>query len=101
MDKPKTMKLAVRKETGEIPGSGFHYFLLPIKLESDFQAAAFEQMGHIIIEVDADKAEALLDQARLALRHQIEIAHLAEAARVDRSKVEIRVSGTPISTRQS
>lgn len=76
--KHETMKLAVRREPSHIPLAGFHYMLFPIKMECDSQAAIYQQMGHIIIEVDTLKGERLLSEGAQALRHQIEIAYLAE-----------------------
>jgi hypothetical protein len=72
------MKLAVRKEEGAIPGGGFHYMLHPMKMTSEFEAEMYRLMGYIIIEVPETIGEEYLDQARQALRHQLEIAHLAE-----------------------
>lgn len=72
------MKLAVRKEPGSIPGSGFHYMLHPFIMQSDVEAAIFDSMGYHIIEVETDKGERLLKQAQAALNHQIEIAVITE-----------------------
>lgn len=71
-------KLAVRKEECILPGSGFYYRLHPLKMEHDMQAAVFQQMGYIIISVDDKKAERLLESAREALGHEVEVAWLTE-----------------------
>ncbi len=78
------MTLAVRKEPTSVPGGGFHYALHPIAVESGAQAAVFELMGYIIIEVDEAVGERLLRHAISALEHQIEVAVLAEKAIVAR-----------------
>lgn len=72
------MKLAVKKEPGIIPGSGFHYMLFPNKMENDFEVEAFSLMGHVIIEVPNDQGEKLLAAGRKALMHQIEIAKITD-----------------------
>lgn len=72
------MKLAVRKEPGHIPGSGFHYHLMPFKIETDAQATIYEHMGLISIEVPDEVGLRLLKEAAAALLHQVEIAILAE-----------------------
>lgn len=72
------MKLAVRKEPGIIPGSGFHYMLFPIAMKDDFEVECFRLMGHVIIEVPNDQGEKLLKEGRAALGHQIEIAKIAD-----------------------
>jgi hypothetical protein len=74
------MKLAVRKEPGHIPGGGFHYMLFPMKMESDFHAHAFALMGYIIVETSEEDGERLLKEARAALKHQCEVALMADAA---------------------
>jgi hypothetical protein len=72
------VKLAVRKEEGTIPGSGYHYFLYPIEMENDAQAEVFRMMGHIVIEVADDVGARLIREAAAALFHQVEVAWLAE-----------------------
>jgi len=72
------MKLAVKKEPGFIPGGGFHYMMHPMKFESDQQAAVYELMGYNIVTVDEATGERLLEQARAALSHQVEVAYLTE-----------------------
>lgn len=73
-------KLAVRKEPGIIPGGGYHYMLHPIAMKSDQEAAIFETIGYVIIEVDDAHAAKLLDNARAAINHQVEVAVLTEKA---------------------
>lgn len=73
------IKLAVRKEPGIIPGSGFHYMLFPMAMQHDFEAACFQQMGYIVIEVPETEGKALLEAGRAALRHQMEIAVIADS----------------------
>lgn len=75
-----TVKLAVRKEEGRIPGGGFHYMLHPMIMESDFEAECFERMGHVIIEVPKEKGEQLVKAACAALAHQMEVAVFTDAA---------------------
>lgn len=74
------MKLAIRKDPGSIPGAGFHYFLHPIKMSTDWDAGVYEQMGNIIVEVDDKEGERLIAEAENALLHQCEIAHIADRA---------------------
>lgn len=78
----KTVKLAVMKAQGEIVGAGFHYMVFPQPMDADpelhLHSDIFALMGWIIIEVEAEKAERILDDARAALKHQIEVAHLCE-----------------------
>lgn len=73
------MKLAVRKEPGAIPGSGFHYMLVP-KILEESEVPIWEQMGHIVIEVQEHHGQRLLLQAGAALHHQMEVAFLTEDA---------------------
>ncbi len=75
------MKLAVMKDTsGRVPMGGFHYMLMPIKLEDDMQAEIYKLMGHIIIEVPDEKGEQLIKAACATLQHQLEVAVFADAA---------------------
>lgn len=74
------MKLAVMKMPGHIPGGGFHYCLVPKRLESDSEAAIWQLMGHTVIEVSAEVGERLLASAVAALNHQVEVAYLTEKA---------------------
>ncbi len=74
------MEIAVRKEEGSIPGTGYHYLMHPIKFENEFQAACYEQMGYVVFDVADTLGEELLVQARQALCHQIQVAHLCEKA---------------------
>lgn len=73
------MKLAIRKEPGFIPGSGFHYMLHPLPMKSNTEAALFQMTGHIVIEVSEDDGNRLIAQGTSALNHQIEIAILTDA----------------------
>lgn len=72
------VKLAVRKDEGSVPGGGYHYCLFPKVIENDVEAQMFRMMGFILIEVPNDQADRLLAEAGAALRHQVEIAVLAE-----------------------
>lgn len=72
------MKLAVRKEPGIIPGTGFHYMLFPMAMTNDFEVESFALMGHVIIEVPPDQGKKLLEEGRKALAHQIEIAKITD-----------------------
>lgn len=72
------MKLAVRKEEGIIPGSGFHYSLHPFPMKDDFEAVVFEKMGYHIIELGDEDGKRLCSEAGKALMHQIEVAVLVE-----------------------
>lgn len=82
------MKLAVRKEPGIIPGSGFHYMLHPMAMATDQEAAIFEMIGHTILDVDDDMGKRLLESARLALAHQVEVATLTEYVLSDNGESE-------------
>lgn len=75
------MKLAVRKETGSVPGGGYHYMLMPFRLDGDqaiADPAIMELTGHVIIDVADDVGERLLKSAGAALQHQYEVAILTE-----------------------
>lgn len=74
------MKLAVRKEQGAIPGGGFHYMLHIEPMPTAVEAAIFDKMGYIVVDVSDETGARLLEQARAALLHQVEIAVLADAA---------------------
>ncbi len=75
------MKLAVRREPGHIPGSGFHYMLFPMPMNANLmEPAFFELMGYIIIDVDEARGLELISEARAALKHQIEVAILTDKA---------------------
>ncbi len=75
------MKLAVRKEPGIVPGSGFHYMLFPMKMdENGMESEFFRLMGYVIVDVEDARGEELLAQGRAALKHQVEIAYLTDAA---------------------
>lgn len=77
------MKLAVRKDEGSIPGAGFHYMLMPLRLEGPNKVADADILaltGHVIIEVSDEVGERLLKEAVAALNHQVEVATLAEKA---------------------
>jgi hypothetical protein len=73
------MKIAIRKEPGHIPGSGYHYWLFPAPMgDGQFLPAHFEMMGYIVAEVSDEDGARLITEARSALGHQFEIAKLAE-----------------------
>ncbi len=72
------MKLAVSKTPSHIPGGGFHYQLMPLKIDSEDAAKLWHLMGHEIIEVKDEVADRLIDMAKSALVHQVEIALLVE-----------------------
>lgn len=72
------MKLAVKKDGGELQGlGGYHYMLQPFELD-DFQEKAYRMMRHVIIDVDYATGLRLLEDARNAMRHQVEVAILCE-----------------------
>lgn len=73
------MKIAVRKEEGRMPGGGFHYMTHPIPMTDDFEAECFRQMGHVVIEVPDPKGQQLIQSAKQALLHQLEIAVFVDA----------------------
>lgn len=77
------MKLAVKKALGEIPGSGYHYLLMPKRMENEQEHQLWAAMGFLIIEVDEKKGMELIEDACAALRHQIEIAFLTEEQNSD------------------
>lgn len=70
--------VAIRKDEGSIPGSGFHYMMMPMKMESPFQAYTYSRMGFKILELEDDIAERLLKESNAALVHQIEVANFTE-----------------------
>lgn len=74
------VKLAVKKEPGAVPFSGYHYMLHPFKMSSDYEAAVFKQIGYIIVEVDEATANRLTAEACAALNHQVEVAFIVENA---------------------
>ncbi len=79
------MKLAVKKDGGEMQGlGGYHYILMPIRFGQPgmewMAPEVWEMMGHTIIEVEDEVGERLLKQSADALRHQYEVAVLTEAA---------------------
>jgi hypothetical protein len=77
------MKLAVmygKDTSGKVPMGGYHYMLMPVKLENEQQAQIYEMMGHIIIEVPDNKGEQLIKAACAAISHQLEVAVFADAA---------------------
>ena len=70
------LKLAVKRDGGELQGlGGYHWFLFPMVLD-DKQAAIYEHMGFIIIEVEETLCEQLLKDAAVALNHQLLLATL-------------------------
>jgi hypothetical protein len=71
------VKIAVRK-TESIYPNNFHYNVLPIPIESEELAASFELMGNIILEVDDDNGKRIMQQAKDALAHEVEVAILTE-----------------------
>jgi hypothetical protein len=74
------MKLAVKKEEGRIPGGGFHYLLIPKRMESPEEAEIWEFTGHVIIDVPSEVGERLLKESGQRLKHEVEVAHYAERA---------------------
>jgi len=75
------MKLAVMKDSsGKFPMGGFHYNVIPMAMQDDLSIWTYEKMGHIIIEVDDETGKRLLKEAGAALRHQVEVAILTDAA---------------------
>lgn len=75
------MKLAVRKDaSSNVPAGGFHYMLHPQAMAGDMGAAVYEQMGYIIIEVPDEVGTRLIAGAVEALKHQVQVACLAEHA---------------------
>lgn len=77
------MKLAVKREMGSVPGSGYHYMLHPISVDREWEL--FELMGYIVFDVDDEKGTRLLKSAGAAIRFQVEVAVLAERALSDKS----------------
>lgn len=79
------MKLAVKKDGGELQGlGGYHYMLHPIPMD-DMQAELFSLMGYKIIEIEDAKGTRLVAEAVAALRHQVEVAYLVDG-RMPKSK---------------
>lgn len=73
------MKLAVKKDGGELQGlGGYHYMLVPFPMEDDKHAELWALMGHEIVEIDDQNGARLLRDAREALRHQVEVAYLVD-----------------------
>ena len=71
------MKLAFRKEPAAIP-MNYHYFLHIMPITCDTEAAIYETIGYVVIEVEDTKANRLLEASRAALNHQVEIAYIVE-----------------------
>lgn len=53
--------------------------LHPIECD-DLQAKVFKLMGYVIVEVDGDTAKRLVNAARDAMLHQLEVAAITEEA---------------------
>ena len=72
------MKLAVKKDGGEL--QGYHYMLHPIAIGDDAGTTPefWTLIGYHVIEVDEVKGARLLKKAAAALRHQIEVAFLVD-----------------------
>jgi hypothetical protein len=75
------MRLAIKREAGEIPLSGYYYALHPFVIRCDEEAVAFTSIGYTIIEIDERRGERLLDEARNALALQAELLMLDEVER--------------------
>lgn len=80
------MKLAIKKEEGSVPGGGFHYMLHPF--EVDQPADFWRQIGYVVVDVPEEQGQRLLQEARQAMRYQLEIAYLCEAAAFDPMRQE-------------
>lgn len=77
------MKLAVKKDAGEMQGmGGYHYMLHPFPMKDDCEASMYFSMGYAIVEVPDAEGERLVTQAKAALAHQMEVAILTERKRV-------------------
>lgn len=72
-----TMKLAIKKDEGSIPGGGFHYMLHPFRIP-DEEAPLWSAIGYQVVGVGEEKGQRLLKEAGDALRHQVEVAFLYE-----------------------
>lgn len=73
------MKIAVRLDTsGTVPMGGYHFMAHPFAMKNDMEEALYAQMGYKIIVVTDQKGEQILEEARAALNHQVEIACLVE-----------------------
>lgn len=85
------MKIAIKKDEGNIPGGGYHYMTFPVPMETQgMHSVAFKMMGYEIIEVDDVLGEKIIKEARQALAHQVEVAHLYEDPRF-RAKLTLPV----------
>jgi hypothetical protein len=77
------VKLAAKKDGGELQGmGGYHYMLHPIAI-GDGDGTTREPefwtlIGYHVIEVDEVKGARLLKEAAAALSHQIEVAFLVD-----------------------
>lgn len=72
------MKLVVMKMPGHIPHGGFHYCVVPKRMEDANEHLLWELQGHVVVEVSEEHGERLLKEAGAALCHQIEVATLTE-----------------------
>ncbi len=70
--------LAICKRRDENPGLGFHYFLHPVELKTDVDRHCYQTIGNVIVEVERDRGLKMLECARTALLHQIELANLCD-----------------------
>jgi len=75
------MRLAIKREAGEIPLCGYHYHLHPFVIRCDQEAAAFASIGYMIVEVEELRGERLLDEAKHYLALQAELLVLDEVER--------------------
>jgi len=75
------MRLAIKRECGHIPLSGYHYQLHAFPIRCNEEAAAFSCLGYMIAEVEELRGERLLDEARHALTLQAELMLLDEVER--------------------
>lgn len=82
------MKIAVKKEVGSVPGGGFHYMLHPIKMQGDFEAQIYEQIGYIVFDVIDSEGERMLLEAGSALKAQLEVAYATEKFLEQKSKLK-------------
>jgi hypothetical protein len=72
--------IAIKREPGRIPESGFYHVLYPIPVESDAQAHSLVMNGYKIIDLDPRIAENLLREACVAHNHQVHLAAIIEEA---------------------
>lgn len=77
------MFLAIKKEEGSIKGAGFHFMMHPFRMNGREQVDIYKLMGYHIVQVPDERGEKLLEDAKVALSHQVEVAFLVDGPEQD------------------